>query len=324
MVLFAIEHTSTTQNKQPGSLQPSLVFEAEGVQYLITNRLPFVPTLDVPNIPSPVTVIRSPGTLPLTRDWLEGYLDKLDRCHVYDRRTFIKGVIITTEVSEANISLECRAFLKHHGNEWVEVRVEDGKHTLAPGPYVYLEGSLRRIYRLYDDRQGAFMCGIKPASDPRPSSDYQQLRVSGISYGSLAIAAPSQAPSLVNDSPSPLRVAVKDCYLLQGLKTSLCNRAYYDLSEPAAFTAEVVQRLVEDGAHILGLTKLSSMIVREEPMDAVDYPTAFDPRGDGYQSPAGSSSGSAVAVVAYDWLDCAIGTDTSGSGRRPAMANGVW
>lgn len=40
MVLFAIEHTSTTQNKQPGSLQPSLVFEAEGVQYLITNRLP--------------------------------------------------------------------------------------------------------------------------------------------------------------------------------------------------------------------------------------------------------------------------------------------
>lgn len=94
------------------------------------------------------------------------YLDKLDRCHVYDRRTFIKGVIITTEVSEDNISLECRAFLKHHGNEWVKVRVEDGKHTLAPGPYVYLEESLRRIYRLYDDRQGAFMCGIKPPSDP--------------------------------------------------------------------------------------------------------------------------------------------------------------
>ncbi|EWG41130.1 hypothetical protein FVEG_15234 [Fusarium verticillioides 7600] len=41
--------------------------------------------------------------------------------------------------------------------------------------------------------------------------------------------------------------------------------------------------------------------------------------GDGYQSPAGSSSGSAAAVAAYDWLDCAIGTDTSGSGRRPAQ-----
>lgn len=59
-------------------------------------------------------------------------------------------------------------------------------------------------------------------------------------------------------------------------------------------------------------------------MDAVDFHTAFNPRGDGYQSPAGSSSGSAAAVASYDWLDCALGTDTSGSGRRPAMVNGVW
>ncbi|KAF5542031.1 amidase signature domain-containing protein [Fusarium phyllophilum] len=108
------------------------------------------------------------------------------------------------------------------------------------------------------------------------------------------------------------------------MKTSLCNRAYHDVSEPATFTADVSQALINDGAHILGLTKLSSMIAREEPMDAVDYPTAFNPRGDGYQSPAGSSSGSAAAVAAYYWLDCAIGTDTSGSGRRPALANGVW
>lgn len=108
------------------------------------------------------------------------------------------------------------------------------------------------------------------------------------------------------------------------MKTSLCNRAYYEMSDPAPFTAQVVQELVKDGAHVLGLTKLSSMVAREEPMDAVDYPTAFNPRGDGYQSPAGSSSGSAAALAAYDWLDCALGTDTSGSGRRPAMANGVW
>lgn len=74
----------------------------------------------------------------------------------------------------------------------------------------------------------------------------------------------------------------------------------------------------------MGLTKLSSMIAREEPTDAVDFQTAFNPRGDGYQSPAGSSSGSAVAVASYDWLDCAIGTDTSGSGRRPALVNGIF
>lgn len=66
------------------------------------------------------------------------------------------------------------------------------------------------------------------------------------------------------------------------------------------------------------------MIAREEPADAVDFQTAFNPRGDGYQSPAGSSSGSAAAVAAYDWVDCALGTDTSGSGRRPALFNGVF
>ncbi|KAG6360963.1 hypothetical protein INS49_012031 [Diaporthe citri] len=100
--------------------------------------------------------------------------------------------------------------------------------------------------------------------------------------------------------------------------------AYYRLSEPATSTAFVVQTLTDRGHQIVGLTKLSSMMAREEPMDAVDFQTAFNPRGDGYQSPAGSSHGSAAAVAAYDWLDCAIGTDTSGSGRRPALVNGVF
>ncbi|KAJ5713601.1 uncharacterized protein N7483_010782 [Penicillium malachiteum] len=95
-------------------------------------------------------------------------------------------------------------------------------------------------------------------------------------------------------------------------------------SDHAPFTAEVVQLLVKQGAVVVGLTKLSSMIGREEPLEAVDFQISFNPRGDGYQSPAGNSNGSVACVAAYDWIDCAIGTDSSGSGRRPAMANGVW
>lgn len=34
--------------------------------------------------------------------------------------------------------------------------------------------------------------------------------------------------------------------------------------------------------------------------------------------------GAAVAVATYDWLDFAIGTDTTGSGRRPALVNGIF
>lgn len=133
-----------------------------------------------------------------------------------------------------------------------------------------------------------------------------------------------RSPENVNGAQPRLRVAVKGLYAVKGLKSSLGNLSYHDISQKATASAAVVISLVRDGAHIWGLTKLSSVIAREEPMDAVDFHTAFNPRGDGYQSPAGSSSGSAAAVASYDWLDCALGTDTSGSGRRPAMANSVW
>lgn len=81
------------------------------------------------------------------------------------------------------------------------------------------------------------------------------------------------------------------------------------MADVATKNAPLVQRLIDSGGVIVGKAKLSSMISREEPAEAVDYHVPFNPRGDGYQSPAGSSSGSAAAVAAYRWLDYAIGTD---------------
>ena len=156
------------------------------------------------------------------------------------------------------------------------------------------------------------------------SKTFQSVNAGGERHGCLSIAVPHRMDPDDGESPQPLRVAVKDCYFLRGLQNSLFNSAYYDTFTFAPFTASVVEYLVRKGVHILGLTKLSTLIGWEEPMDAVDYLTPFDPRADGYQSPACSSSGSAIAVAAYDWLDCAIGTDTTGSGRRPALVNGVW
>lgn len=77
--------------------------------------------------------------------------------------------------------------------------------------------------------------------------------------------------------------------------------------------------MIAAGTHVLGMAKLSSMIGKEEPTEATDYHAPFNPRGDGYQSPTESSSNSASAVATYDWLDFAIGTDTTGSARRPAL-----
>ncbi|KAF8252881.1 amidase signature enzyme [Wilcoxina mikolae CBS 423.85] len=61
-----------------------------------------------------------------------------------------------------------------------------------------------------------------------------------------------------------------------------------------------------------------------DPCNWTDYECPYNPRGDGMQSPSGSSSGSAVAVAAYDWCDFAVGTDTGGSTRAPGGVNGVF
>jgi hypothetical protein len=52
------------------------------------------------------------------------------------------------------------------------------------------------------------------------------------------------------------------------------------------------------------------MISREEPVEATAFQAPFSPRGDGYQSPVGSSSGSAAAIASYEWLDLPIGSDS--------------
>ena len=104
----------------------------------------------------------------------------------------------------------------------------------------------------------------------------------------------------------------------------MCNRAYLTLYPQATETADAIAQLVEGGAHIIGKTKFSSFLSREEPSESIDFQTPWNPRADGYQTPGGSSSGSAVAVAAYDWIDIGIGTDTNGSIRRPAQCNGIF
>lgn len=55
-----------------------------------------------------------------------------------------------------------------------------------------------------------------------------------------------------------------------------------------------------------------------------DYIAPFNPRGDIFQKPSSSSTGSATACAGYPWLDFALGTDTGGSIRHPAGVCGVY
>lgn len=107
-----------------------------------------------------------------------------------------------------------------------------------------------------------------------------------------------------------MRFAVKDVFDIEGLRVTAGNRAFYSLSKPAGATAQLLQRLIDSGAHLVGTLNLGSLIAREEPTESVDFHAPFNPRADGYQSAWSSSGGSGAAIAAYDWLDFTLGTDS--------------
>lgn len=107
------------------------------------------------------------------------------------------------------------------------------------------------------------------------------------------------------------RIAIKDIYDLNGARTAASNRAFRDLYSARNRTANVIQRLIDDGAIIVGKTKTTTFADRElATQDWIDTHSPFNPRGDGYIWGGGSSTGSASAIAAYDWLDFAIGSDS--------------
>ncbi|KAK8068765.1 hypothetical protein PG994_005381 [Apiospora phragmitis] len=266
-------------------------------------------------VTSLATVIASRPEIPITKGWLTSAIQHFQKKDDVFQPHFLESLVIIS-TSQADLFFEpdnCYLLGPTVKTKWIYITPNDSHlNQLKPGPYCSYRGLLRPAYRLYDDAQYCFFTTLKPQSASDES--FRQLHVAGTRYQTLSVAVPSRLASYNDGNEyflSQMRIAVKDLFRLRGLKTSLCNADYYRLCPPAQATATVVQRLADAGGQLLGLAKLSSMIAREEPSEAVDFQTAFNPRGDGYQSPAGSSSGSAAAVASYDWLDCAIGTDTS-------------
>ena len=146
----------------------------------------------------------------------------------------------------------------------------------------------------------------------RGSSVYTTVNVANDGLRSLGITVRSRIhlPQSTEQPLAGMRIAIKDIFALRGIKSSLCNRAYYSYSGPANETAECVATLISLGAELVGKTYMSAFGLMEHPTQSIDYEAPFNPRADGYQLAAGSSGGSASAIASYDWLDFALGTDS--------------
>lgn len=197
--------------------------------------------------------------------------------------------------------------------------------TIPSGPYFVstATGSIFKAYRLYRDDYVAFTQPV--VSDERDG--FLSLSATSGDLMTRSIAVPSRLYSTPSASQplAGLRFAVKDIFHVKGVKTSGGSRAYYETYSIQNTTAPSVQRLLDLGAILVGKTGTAQFANGDRPTaDWVDVHCPFNPRGDGYQQPSGSSTGSAVAVAAYDWLEMAVGSDTGGSMRSPARVNGVY
>ncbi|KAA8642558.1 hypothetical protein EYZ11_009983 [Aspergillus tanneri] len=196
---------------------------------------------------------------------------------------------------------------------------------LPSGPYFVSAstGQVFRAYRLYPDDNLAFIQAAisdeKTGFLPMPAVT-ENAMTKDVAVPSRLYYTPTSKYPLAG-----LRVGVKDIFHVRGLKTSGGSRSYYYLYGTQNHTAPSVQRLLDLGAILVGKTGTVQFANGDRPTaDWVDFHCPFNPRGDGYQAPGGSSSGSGAAIGSYSWLDLAVGSDTGGSMRSPAASQGVY
>jgi amidase len=128
-------------------------------------------------------------------------------------------------------------------------------------------------------------------------------------------------PKVESSSLSGLRLAVKDVFQVQGLRTGAGNPAWRKEQAESGYTAFAVNALLGAGAEWLGKT-VTDELAFSLAGNNIHYGTPINPAC-ADRLPGGSSSGSAVAV-AGGYADIGLATDCGGSARLPASYCGVW
>ncbi|BCS20854.1 glutamyl-tRNA(Gln) amidotransferase, subunit A [Aspergillus puulaauensis] len=279
----------------------------------------------------PITVIRS-TVAGFTNDDLDGIIGNFSRKDDVFQRGFLEALFVAyTGHGQGHISSSFKTqntklvMASSNYNPQGSVVKADLSVDIPQGPYFMSTktGSLYQAYRLYPDHQLAFT----EAAISDGNGGFKPLPAATQGAMTKSVAVPSRLYyTPTPDKPlSGLRLGIKDIFHVKGLRTSGGNRAFYDFYPPQNKTGSAVQRLIDAGAVFVGKMGTVQFANGDNPTaDWVDFHCPFNPRGDGYQAPGGSSSGPAVGISSYDWLDIAVGSDTSGSMRSPAGFTGLY
>ncbi|KAI9642095.1 hypothetical protein NHQ30_009966 [Ciborinia camelliae] len=259
--------------------------------YLLGEGLQTDIEIDSNGTPEPVTILSVNGDNDsITPSWLLSKYEELSRlddvwCDAFTRHIFVHNTPGVLSLVTSSGTPQAQ--------ETKNFRYRGD--PLPTGPYVLSGSTIHPVYKLYPDPLNAFVYGVIPTS-----------------LGS-------------NRFPlSGKRIAVKDIFDLEGVKTTVCSKAYEALQDASRKTAPSIQKLIDQGAVIIGKVKTTPFACGMGPRDWGDYQPPFNPRGDGYLDAGCSSAGSGAALAGYEWLDFTIGSDSLGSMVGPAALNGLF
>ena len=115
-----------------------------------------------------------------------------------------------------------------------------------------------------------------------------------------------------------LPIAIKDNILTKSIRTTASSKVLE--SYIPQYNATIINKLLENGAYLLGKTNLDAW-AHGSSTETSDFGPTLNP-WDTTKLPGGSSGGSAAAVSA-DLCIAALGTETAGSIRQPSSWCGV-
>ncbi|KAI8623965.1 amidase signature domain-containing protein [Xylariaceae sp. FL1651] len=239
--------------------------------------------------------------------------------------SFLHNIILAKESNSASLTILSDgivSLLNRFHRQRVWTMSKDARATVLEGPYFIRSQNLHRTWKLFPDIYEAFQL---PTIQSFTGDEFQPFTY--LHEGNLMIPVPSKLhfPKTPDKPYNGLRVTVKDIIDLKGVKTAAQSRSYEKLYPPRSRNAYIVSRLIDLGAVIIGKTKCTQFASSDQPTaDWVDYRCSWNPGGDGYLSPRGSSTGTCVALAGYDWVELGIGSDTGGSIRGPAAVMGLF
>lgn len=179
---------------------------------------------------------------------------------------------------------------------------------LPPGPYFIHKDQIHQAWRLYPDTLGTFLVPLVSDSALSPSSFSVLPHLSSDGLHKT-IAVPSRLASLPTQL-QPLhgrRLALEETYTVAGIRKTLGSRDFARHDALPTTHADHVQKLLDLGAVVLGTIKTA-------PVTLDDTSSAYHTRADGHLHTDATSTGPALALAGYGWVDLVVGGDSERTG----------